>query len=79
MRVGLIVPKFNRTAVDRNRLKRRLRELTRIRLLPAGPCMDLVIRVRQEAYAASFHELSVDVTVLLAKLTRWDTESQSKR
>lgn len=32
--VGVIVPKYKRTIVERNRLRRRLRELVRVRLLP---------------------------------------------
>jgi RNase P protein component len=34
-RVGFVVPKYGHTSVDRNRLKRRLRELVRTRLLPS--------------------------------------------
>lgn len=34
-RVGLIVPKYRHGSVERNRVKRRLRELTRLELLPA--------------------------------------------
>jgi RNase P protein component len=34
-RVGFVVPKYGHSSVDRNRLKRRLRELVRTRLLPA--------------------------------------------
>ena len=69
MRVGLIVPRHKRSAVDRNRLKRRLRELSRTRLLPAlaplggggGGGGDLVIRARPEAYGASFEALARQV------------------
>jgi len=60
-RVGFVVPKFNRTAVQRNQLKRRLRELTRLRLLRAIPPMDLVIRARRETYDVSFEQLAKDV------------------
>ena len=56
-----MVPKFNRTAVQRNQLKRRLRELTRLRLLRAIPPMDLVIRARRETYDVSFEQLAKDV------------------
>lgn len=56
-RMGLIVPKFRATAVARNRLRRRLRELWRREVLPAQPAWDLVIRARREAYDASFAEL----------------------
>ena len=34
-RVGIVVPRHQHSAVDRNRLKRRLRELVRLELLPA--------------------------------------------
>jgi RNase P protein component len=34
-RVGFVVPKYGHSSVERNRLKRRLRELVRTRLLPA--------------------------------------------
>lgn len=33
-RVGFVVAKYSHTAVERNRLKRRLRELVRTRLMP---------------------------------------------
>ena len=34
-RIGIVVPRHQHSAVDRNRLKRRLRELARLELLPA--------------------------------------------
>ena len=60
VRVGIVVPRHKHSAVDRNRLKRRLRELARTRLLPAldGLGGDLVIRARPEAYGASFEGLA---------------------
>jgi ribonuclease P protein component len=60
-RMGLIVPKFQSTAVARNRLRRRLRELWRRELQPHQPACDLVIRVRREAYAAAFEGLQRDL------------------
>jgi ribonuclease P protein component len=59
VRVGIVVPRHKHSAVDRNRLKRRLRELVRTRLLPAldGLGGDLVIRARAEAYGDSFAAL----------------------
>ena len=60
-RVGLVVPRYAGSAVDRNRLKRRLRELVRTCLLPAAPSVDVVIRSRREAYAASFAALEADI------------------
>ncbi|HET7622943.1 MAG TPA: ribonuclease P protein component [Gemmatimonadaceae bacterium] len=56
-RAGFIVPKYSRTSVARNRLKRRLREIVRTELLPYLTAGDLVVRARREAYDASFGEL----------------------
>jgi ribonuclease P protein component len=56
-RMGLIVPKFQSTAVARNRLRRRLRELWRRELMGALPAVDVVIRARREAYGAAFAAL----------------------
>ena len=36
-RMGLIVPKFQSTAVARNRIRRRLREIWRLELQPPSP------------------------------------------
>ncbi|MBA3346116.1 MAG: ribonuclease P protein component, partial [Gemmatimonadales bacterium] len=56
-RMGLIVPKFHSSAVARNRLRRRLREIWRQELQPHQPAWDLVIRARREAYGARFAAL----------------------
>ncbi len=56
-RIGLIVPKFQSTAVARNRLRRRLREIWRRELQSVLPAGDLLIRARREAYGASFPAL----------------------
>lgn len=71
-RWGLVVPKHGRRVVDRNRLKRRLREIGRTEVLPrlreSGRELDVLVRARREAYGASFpvlkHEL-VEVTEAL--------------
>ncbi|HEU4697749.1 MAG TPA: ribonuclease P protein component [Gemmatimonadales bacterium] len=60
-RMGLIVPKFRHSAVARNRLRRRLRELWRREVQPVQPAGDLLIRARREAYAASFPALRAEV------------------
>ena len=56
-RMGLIVPKFRATAVARNRLRRRLREIWRREVLAVQPPWDLIIRARREAYDAPFEAL----------------------
>jgi ribonuclease P protein component len=69
-RVGVVVPRYSGSAVDRNRLKRRLRELVRTRLLPSAPSADVVIRARPDAYAASFDALAADVARASTQLAR---------
>jgi len=64
VRVGIVVPKYGFTAVRRNTLKRRLRELTRHHLLALSNSSDIVIRARREAYAATFADLREDVARL---------------
>jgi ribonuclease P protein component len=73
-RIGIVVPRHQHSAVDRNRLKRRLRELVRIELLPLLPVLqstsvDVTIRARREAYAAEFDQLKSDVLSIAAGLT----------
>ncbi len=60
-RLAFVVPKHGRRIVDRNRVKRRLREAARTELLPrcleVGAALDIVIRARPSAYSATFEEL----------------------
>jgi ribonuclease P protein component len=56
-RMGLIVPKFQSSAVARNRLRRRLREIWRRDIQGHHRTGDLVIRARREAYQADFDAL----------------------
>ncbi len=60
-RMGLIVPKFQSSAVARNRLRRRLREIWRRDVQERQPPWDLVIKARPEAYSASFDALQAQV------------------
>jgi len=61
-RMGLIVPKHGHRIVDRNRLRRRLREIGRRELLPRlrerDVAVDLLVRVHRTAYTAEFVALS---------------------
>ena len=63
-RVGIVVPKHRQRIVDRNRVKRRLREIVRTGLLRNITGVDLLIRAKPEAYRSSFEQLSSDVTVI---------------
>jgi len=69
--VGLIVPRFRQSAVARNRVKRRLRELSRTRILPTDVAADVVIRIRPEAYRAPFASLATDVDRVVTQLRQW--------
>ena len=60
-RMGLIVPKFQSSAVARNRLRRQLREIWRQDIQQQQPAWDLVIRARREAYAAGFDSLQAQL------------------
>jgi ribonuclease P protein component len=68
IRVAIVVPKYGYTAVRRNKLKRRLRELARQTLLPRAVSCDVLLRARHEAYAASFDLLRDDVVDLASRL-----------
>ena len=72
-RIGIVVPRHQHSTVDRNRLKRRLRELARLELLPAIrgiAAMDIAIRARREAYAATMDALRTDIDTIRARVTR---------
>lgn len=66
------MPKHKQTSVARNRVKRRLRELTRQTLLPAlagQPPLDVVLRANPDAYAADQPALAAEVHRIVARLT----------
>jgi ribonuclease P protein component len=60
-RVGVVVPKYRHNAVARNVVKRRIREVLRVEVLPrleaAGCNVDVLVRARREAYDASYAQL----------------------
>jgi ribonuclease P protein component len=62
-RIGIIVPRYAHTAVDRNRVKRRLRAALRAAWANRAnaPSHDVVFRAGPAAYRATFAELSADV------------------
>ena len=70
-RVGIIVPRHSQSAVARNRLRRRLREILRRDVLPLPqlPAIDLVIRAKRVTYAAPFAALRAELTDLVSGLT----------
>ncbi len=60
-RIGWIVPKLGHGSVERNRLKRRLREIGRRRVLKRlreVECrVDVLVRARRGGYRATYQEL----------------------
>ena len=72
-RIGLIVPKHKHSAIDRNRLRRRLRELIRIQLVPIVAKGDTLIRAKAEAYEISFAGLRADIDSVGRWITGVDT------
>jgi ribonuclease P protein component len=62
--------------VLRNLLKRRLRELARTKLIPSSLSIDIVIRIRPNAYEATFAELAHDMKHVLEQLERLRVTSQ---
>jgi ribonuclease P protein component len=71
-RVGVVVPKHHRRVVDRNRIKRRLREVCRRELLPrmreSDLHLDLLIRARREVYEASYRQLQRELLEVTEEL-----------
>jgi len=73
--VGVIVPRYGHSAVERNRLRRRVKEIARREWLSAAReregeperHLDVLIRARREAYESSFDELR---GILLERLER---------
>jgi ribonuclease P protein component len=68
--VGLIVPRYKHSAVDRNRLKRRLREIVRTGVLPrlGTQPVDVVVRALPHAYEAPFETLRDQLTRTVGKV-----------
>lgn len=71
-RFGTIVPRYGRTVVERNRLRRRLREIGRREVLPRlrthDRNLDILVRTRPGTYASRFEELRSDLIRLTERL-----------
>ena len=67
-RAAVIVGKHGHTIVERNRLRRRLRELVRTVVLPTVAAKDLVVRTLPGAYKAGFDELRTEIEIVKNKL-----------
>ena len=74
-RVGVIVPRHRHAIVERNLVKRRLREVLRLEVLPrlaaADIATDVLVRAKRDAYGTAYGELRDE-------LVRW-TEKRCSR
>ncbi|PYO98986.1 MAG: ribonuclease P protein component [Gemmatimonadetes bacterium] len=62
LRTAIVVPRFQFTAVARNRLRRRLKEILRRYPLASLPAVDLVVRAKRLAYTVPFAVLRAELT-----------------
>lgn len=67
-RATCITPKLGHTSVERNRLRRRLRELLRKVLLSRPDSLDYLVRARGGAYDLGFAELEAELTGLAERI-----------
>jgi ribonuclease P protein component len=74
-RIGVVVPKHRHEIVERNVVKRRIREVLRREVLPrleaCGCAVDVLVRAKREAYGVPYAELRDE-------LVRW-TEGRCSR
>lgn len=66
-RIGLTVPRALGGAVRRNRIKRRIREAIRARLMRIAPKWDIVINPRKAVLDAPWESLGRELDKLVAK------------
>lgn len=69
-RVGLTVGKVMGKAVDRNRIKRRMREAVRCNLLLLPACVDVVLHPRKSVIDLDFATLSREVAGVFRNVER---------
>ncbi len=69
VRAGWVVARFGHPAVERNRLKRRIREVLRRRVLPQPELranrVRLLVQLRRNAYRATYAELERELLRLV--------------
>ncbi|MEN8614472.1 ribonuclease P protein component [Dehalogenimonas sp. THU2] len=73
-RIGIVTSKKVGGAVERNIVRRRLREI--LRHIDLQPGRDLVVIARQAASTATFNELSASVRKLLGRTGLLSTEDE---
>lgn len=66
--MGLVVPRYGQTAVRRNQVKRRLRELVRRELLALPGNRDVVIWALPPAYRMTLEDLALTLRQLARRM-----------
>lgn len=68
-RIGIVVPRYGHTAVDRNRVKRRLREIVRVGMIGRRTELqaDIVMHALPAAYEATFAALRTELVTLCTR------------
>lgn len=67
-RGACITPKFGHTSVERNRLRRRLKELMRATVFASPQARDYLVRARPAAYELDFEGLDAALKELLDEI-----------
>lgn len=73
------MPRYSHTAVARNLVKRRLRELIRTELLPAMAALDVVVRAAPSAYNADFDTLRGALRKAIERIPQSTAEDGGER
>lgn len=77
-RVGFTLSRALGSAVERNRIRRRVREALRLHLRELEKAVDVVINPKRSAAGAGFPELEAEISRALARINR-DQECQDSR
>ena len=73
------MPRYSYSAVERNLVKRRLRELIRTELLPSMEALDVVVRAAPSAYKADFDTLRAALRKAIDRMRQSTAEEGRER
>ncbi len=68
-RAGVVVGKHGHSVVERNKLRRRLRELIRLHVIPDFAGIDLVLYAGSSTYSLGFEKLAGEIIRMKVQLT----------
>jgi len=75
----VIVPRYSHTAVARNLVKRRLRDLIRTELLPSMAALDVVVRAAPSAYGVDYETLRAAMRKAIERIRQSTAEEGRER